>query len=379
MTHNGLVVLLILGLLAACTDEASVAPSAKPSDDLVRLGPEALRTARLSFERAGPARLRPLLSYQGDLELAPDRRAKVVARVPGTVLRVRPRVGDRVARGEVLAVVDSRELGEAAAALLEATHRLGFAREALSREEQLLEKGISPRERYLKRKRDVGQRELERLTARSRLQALGVSDALVRSLPRRRGRLSRLTIRAPVAGTVVSRDVVVGQAVAGAAELFEVADLSELVVRFAVRTGDLAGLREGAAVAVRSPELGREGQARLSLLSPLVSRATRTVEVIASLPNAEGAWRPGLGVTVEVRAIPRRVALAVPRVAVHESAGKSLVFVRRSAGVFEARNVESGLADGERVEIRSGLEPGAEVAARNSLVLKSAWLTGGGE
>jgi len=185
--------------------------------------------------------------------------------------------------------------------------------------------------------------------------------------------------QAPVAGTVVSRDVVVGQAVAGAAELFEVADLSELVVRFAVRTGDLAGLREGAAVAVRSPELGLEGQARLSLLSPLVSRATRTVEVIASLPNAEGAWRPGLGVTVEVRAIPRRVALAVPRVAVHESAGKSLVFVRRSAGVFEARNVESGLADGERVEIRSGLEPGAEVAARNSLVLKSAWLTGGGE
>lgn len=373
-------VLLLAGLLAGLSgcdrsEATSAEPSAPPPAEAaeVTLSPAALKNAKLGMVKAGPATLRPTLAYPGDVIIDPERQARLAAPLAGVVVKLPVREGQTVERGALLAVIQSRELGEAALAYLDAVHTLAFARDALQREQALHKTGASPKERLIQRRHALEEVRIAQKSALARLDALGVPPGRAAAFTRRGpAGLSRYELRAPLAGTVISRPLTLGAGVSAGETLLELGDLSRLQVSFPLRSADLPLVSLRARATVRASQLPLQVEGEVSRIAPRVDRESRTVQVQVAFDNQSGRFKPGLSAQVTLLTGAVQVPLAVPLAALHEVDGEEVVFVQRAPGRFRVTPVTRGRADDERAEITAGLAAGAVVASDNSLVLKSA-------
>lgn len=310
------------------------------------------------------------VAVPGVLAASQDRLARVTARVGGTVAEVRKGLGEQVAKGDVLVVIESREIAEAKGEYLAATRTAALAETTLGREARLWRQRISAEQDFLQARGSAEEARIRVDLARQKLSALGLSDAEVAGLPRQPvAALRRLEVRAPIAGQVTARAAVLGAAVGGDAELFTVADLSALWVEMAIPPRDLPMARQGQSVTVAG-EGDAKGEGRIVFLSPLLDPETRSARAVAELDNAEGFWRPGAFVTANLATAEQPVDVVVPRDAVQEVEGAKVVFVRTPEG-FEKREVALGREDAAGYEAIFGLDAGTEIAVGNAFALKA--------
>lgn len=337
----------------------------------VELGAEQLQSAGIVIDSVGPRVMRTALELPGEVTADETRYARVVPRVAGVVTEVLKQEGDRVRRGDLLAVLNSREFADAKSAFLAATQRLEFTRVALEREEGLWTKRISAEREFLDAKRVFAEAELAERLAGQTLVGLGVPAASLPGLASAPvGDMSRYEIRAPLDGEVIVRNVTVGEAVGADAEIFAVADLSSVWVDVTVYARDLGAVRRGQAARVRSTDLGLDVAGRVSFVGPLLGEDTRAATARIVLPNPGGRWRPGLFVNVELVRESAEVPLAVRADAIQTFRDWQVVFIRHGDW-FEARPLELGRSDGEWVEVLSGLARGDRYAAVNSFAVKA--------
>ena len=336
----------------------------------VRMTEEQVAAARIEVAEAVPGTVTRRVSLPGTVAANADRLARVPARVAGIVAALNRRLGDPVAAGEVLAVVESAEIAEAKGNYLAALRTTELARVTFEREQRLWQRRISAEQDFLKARTDWQEAQIRLDLARQRLAALGLDQAEIEALPRQPiEALRRQEVRAPIAGRVTARPAVLGAAVSAEAEVYTVADLSTVWVEMAVPPADLAFVREGMAVRIRG-EGETRGEGRIVFLSPVLDLETRSARAVVEVPNQDGAFRPGGFVTAEVATEEQRVEVLVPRGAVQEIGGESAVFVRTPEG-FERREVVLGRGDQEGVEVVFGLDPGERYAATNTFVLKA--------
>jgi cobalt-zinc-cadmium efflux system membrane fusion protein len=141
-------------------------------------------------------------------------------------------------------------------------------------------------------------------------------------------------------------------------------------VELSVPAAALGQLAEGMAAQVRATAFEARGEARLSHIGALVGEHSRSATARLVLANPKGLWRPGLPVTVALKAAEADVPVAVTADAVQTLDGRSVVFVRQGQQ-FEARTVELGRRDEHHVEVQKGLAAGERYAARNSFLVKA--------
>lgn len=310
------------------------------------------------------------IALPGVLAASSDRLARVTARVAGTVAEVRKRLGDTVAAGDVLAVIESREIADAKGEFLAASRTASLAGTTLARESRLWKQRISAEQDFLQARATSEEVRIRVDLARQRLSALGLSDAEVADLPRQpTANLRRLELRAPMAGRVTARMAVLGAAVAADAELFSVADLSRLWVEMTIPPRDLPMVRQGQAVTITG-EADAKGEGAIVFLSPVLDAETRSARAVAEINNADGHWRPGSFVTAHLATAEQRVEVLVPRDAVQEVEKEKVVFVRTPEG-FEKREVALGREDADAYEVIFGLDTGTEIAVGNAFALRA--------
>ncbi|MGE0704800.1 MAG: efflux RND transporter periplasmic adaptor subunit [Vicinamibacterales bacterium] len=337
----------------------------------VELGADQIESAGITINTAGPRELITTLELPGEVKADETRLAHVVPTLSGVVMSVTKREGDRVRRGEVMAVLNSRELADAKSAYLAAAHHVEFTRVALDREEALRKQRISAEQDYLEAKRDFDEAELTQTLAAQKLVVLGVSsDALASIASAPAETMARYEVRAPLDGTVIDRDVTVGEAVEADEAIFAVVDLSSVWVDVTVYARDLGSVHEGQRATVISTDLGDEVAGDVSYVGPVVGQDTRTAIARIVLPNTEGEWRPGLFVTVRLVRNTTTVPVAVTAEAIQTFRDWQVVFVKYGDW-FEGRPLELGQSDGEWVEVLSGLSPGEQYAAGNSFAVKA--------
>ncbi len=337
----------------------------------VQLGPDQVKSAGIAINTVGPRRMQTVLELPGEVKADETRVAQVVPRLQGVVTQVLKKAGDRVLRGELMAVLSSRELADAKSEYLAAANRVEFARVTRDREEALFTKKISAERDYLEAKRAFDEAELNQQLTGQKLRVLGVATAALPNLAKAPAEsLARYEIRSPLDGTVVERDVTIGEAVAADALIFTVADLSSVWVEISVYAKDLGAVRQGQEAVVVSTDLGTEAPGRLDFIGRLVGEETRSAIARLTLPNAGGRWRPGLFVTVRLVREETDVPLAVSADAVQAFRDWQVVFVKYGDW-FEARPLELGRTDGQWVEVLSGLKAGDQYAAANSFAVKA--------
>jgi len=174
---------------------------------------------------------------------------------------------------------------------------------------------------------------------------------------------------APLNGVVTARNANPGEQ-AGDKALFTVADLSTVWVEMSVFPRDIAKVRVGQSVLVRSADTGLSAAGKVVYVAPFGSSSNQTLSARVLLDNAERKWPPGLYVTAEVTLTSAPVPLAVSSNALQTLEERPVVFVKGEEG-FEPRNVQLGRSDGEVTEVVAGLSPGETYATRNSFILKA--------
>ncbi|WP_083657750.1 efflux RND transporter periplasmic adaptor subunit [Herbaspirillum camelliae] len=337
---------------------------AEPSreEGKIALNPEQIATAGIEVKTAGPMILNSSVQLPGEIRFNEDRTAHVVPQVAGIVESVSAKLGQKVRKGQVLAVINSSAVSEQRSELLNAEQRLALARTAYQREKHLWEQKISAEQDYLQAQAALREAEVAVRNAQQKLRAIGATASS--------GGLNRYEIRAPFDGVVVEKHLGLGEAVKEDANAFLISDLSSVWAEIIVSPKDMQFVRAGEKVTVRATAFDASASGKISYVGSLIGEQSRTAKAHVILPNPDDSWRPGLFVNVEVVSDEAQVPVAVSVDALQTVEEKSVVFVRVPGG-FAAQQVVTGRSNGKFVEIRSGLNAGAEYAATGSFAIKA--------
>jgi cobalt-zinc-cadmium efflux system membrane fusion protein len=340
---------------------------------IVKLSPEEIEEFGIKLKTAAPGKLRPTLSLTGEVVLNPDKVVHVMPRVPGVVREVFKSVGDRVKKGDILAILDSAELAKAKSEFLEALNREDLAKTNFEREEKLWKEQVTPEKDFLKAQQLLREAVIRRERSERALHALGLSEEDLTGLPKQQHKdLTRYDMTSPLDGIVIKRHLVQGEVIAeGNGEPpFVVADLSSVRVNLAVYRKDLGIVREGQDVQISFGKGVPEVSGKIDYVSPVMDESTRTSRARVVLENKQGQFRPGMFVTGHVRTGERNVGIVVPKTAVLRLDGEDILFVKTEEG-FKPRAIRTGRADGAGLEIVKGLNSGEVYVAERGFTLKA--------
>ncbi|MCC6426550.1 MAG: efflux RND transporter periplasmic adaptor subunit [Phycisphaerales bacterium] len=363
--------------------------------DEVALTSEAIERYGIRIEPAQKRVLKPTLLVPARIEFNANGIAHIGSPLAGRAVAINVRVGDSVKAGDSLLVIESPDLGEAQSGYLakRATAEASAPASQLAKAAWERAKGVYERSQGIALA-EVQRRESEWkaavanqkaadaavAAAASRLRLLGMSQEAVDELARTGVGSPRHAITAPIAGSVVQREVTQGELVGPDREsLLVLADTSTLWVLADVPATRLAEVEVGAPASVMA---GAGSQAiyngTVSFIAPMVDAATRTVQVRIAAPASELNLKPGMFAQVEIEAKaggaeePAPV-LAVPDAAIQTVEGQTVIFVpvEGEFNTFAKRIVRIGKAIGGWVPIYSGLGEDEEYISAASFILKA--------
>jgi Cu(I)/Ag(I) efflux system membrane fusion protein len=208
-------------------------------------------------------------------------------------------------------------------------------------------------------------------SARRRLLLWDVSAAEIDRVVRTGTPLRAMTLRSPVNGVVMTRNVAAGARVMPADTLYELADLSSVWVIADLYESDLSRVVTGSTVQITIESVPRRiWGGRVDFISPTINPATRTATVRIQLDNKDGALKPDMYANVLLDQVSGPV-VAVPDRAVMQTGTRSIAFVARGDGEFDPRQVETGTRAGGWIEIRRGIAAGDTVVADANFLVDS--------
>ncbi len=320
---------------------------------------------------AGPGQLAIKTILPGEIAINTDKMVHIVPRVPGMVREVKVKLGDLVRKGDILAVIDSRDLADARAAYLASMERLELAQAMFDLKEKLWKKNISSEKEYLNTQKDLAQAKIDLRAAKQKLIAIGFTSTYLDTLPEEREELfTRYEVVAPFDGTVIKKNIALGEILKDDTEVFVVADLRTVWVNLQVYKKDLPLIRKGQHVSLVRQTHMPEIYGEIDYVGPLIGAQTQTALARVVLPNPRGELRPGLFVKASVTVKSLRADVLIRSEYVQYLNDNPCIFIRVSNG-FELRGVTLGDTDGEYVAITGGLKAGEKYATKNSFLLKA--------
>ncbi|MCC6861051.1 MAG: efflux RND transporter periplasmic adaptor subunit [Bryobacterales bacterium] len=336
-------------------------------------GGAAARVVTVELVKAQAGRISERLLITGALK--PKEQVDVTPKATGRVEKIYVNVGDRVEEGAPIAELEDDELQQqvrravaslavARASLAQREAELRNARAELDRAESLRKDGLISAQDYAARQtnHDVIRAQVELAHAQQQQ-----ADAELREL---KIRLSQSRIQSPMNGYVATRFVDTGALVSPTTPIVRLVNIATMVTAAGVPERDVAKLRVGNTAEVHVDAFGEQVfRGRVARISPVLDAATRSAVVEIEIPNPQGRLRAEMFVRVELDLATTRQALLIPR--------DALVYRGTQAGVFTVqgdrpvfRSIETGLTEGDRVEVLANLSPGAVLVGRGAAMLQ---------
>lgn len=365
-------------------------PNHDKESSLVKLSDEQIEATKISVSPVGGGKIVRHLAVAGTIAMDCDRIGRIAANVAGTIIELRKKLGDAVQKGEVVAVLESREVAEARGEYLSSLVSYQLQSTLFERDRSLWQKQVMAEQQYLKTRSAFTEARVRVDLAKQKLLALKLSNQEIDLLARQASAaveangaaltpeettksLRRYELHALSSGRVVERKVDLGAPVGKdgqEAEIYVIADLAKVWVDLSVPTADLGKVKEGQTVTIKGNISSQRTSGKIIFISPMLSKETRAARVIAEIDNHASLWHPGSFVTAEVEVDEKAVAARVPRTAIQTSNGENAVFVRTVDG-FEKRDITIGQQDGDNAEVVSGLDAGELIAVSNTFALKA--------
>ena len=308
-----------------------------------------------------------LTTLPGKLVVNTDQQAHISPNFSGYIEQVNVALGQSVQKGQTLAVLIVPELIDQQANLRMAQVNLDLARKDYQREQQLWSQGISAKQDYQRAENAYRQAQITVQSSQARLNALGASG----------NNNGRFLIKAPISGVISKKDIVVGENVQLADQLFVIENLKDLWLEFNLPNTSNIHLQAGQILNFKTNGSNQNYQAKVQTLNPEADLQTGRLQVRAKVTTQADVLRPNVLVNVFVTDAQAKTALRVQKKALQQVEGKPVVFVIESEekGLvhLKAQPIEVGVSsqDGQWLEVISGLTEGQKYIADGSFLLKS--------
>lgn len=341
-------------------------PAAPAADSIVRLDSTGLRLAGVELLTVTASTANELV-VNGAITFNADQVSVIAPRAEGRLVQVHTDLGQTVAAGQVLATVESSEIGQIRGDLERARAALDVSRRNYEREKRLYEQNISPQKEMLDAEVVYKTAEADVRSAEAKLRTFGATE----------GQGGSYGLASAVSGTVVERNASPGQLVGPTTNIFTVANLEHVWITVDVYEADFKRIHPGARASIYPVALpGEVFEGRVRSMGGIVDSLSHTFKVRVVVENPAQRLRPGMFAQVRIEApagAPTKSDVSLPEVAVQELNGKTVVFVARPAsGEFVARPVVVGTRTGTgSVTITAGLAVGERVVVRGAFQLKS--------
>jgi cobalt-zinc-cadmium efflux system membrane fusion protein len=296
-----------------------------------------------------------------------SRVARIGSPVDGRITQMLVFEGQKVGKGQVLAMLHSNALSDTQFAFVKAFTQRQLADQSADRARLLVQADVLGAAELQKREAEQQQYASEVASLRAQLNGLGMSEFAIHNLETTHKLTSDYPIAASIAGTVIERTVTIGQVVQPADPAFLIADLSNLWFVAEVPEEQAGALAVGKIVVATIPSIpGPPISGHLSFVSPVVNPETRTVQARMELANREGLYKPDMLASMTFESSPKK-GLTIPSTAVVREDNKDHVFVQISPNEFLLREVDLGPEVANRRVVQKGLTP------QESIVLDGAF------
>lgn len=284
--------------------------------------------------------------------VATDENIIIYPEFSGVLLDIRVEEGQRVNRGQTLAIIDD---GGLTSELAQLEARAALAKTTFERQERLWDQNIGSEMQYLEAQTNY--------------------KAMQRSLDQLKSQLAKTVVKAPFSGIIDEVISDEGEVVnPGQNQLFRLVNLKNMYIDAAVPENYLNSITAGTDVIVEIGALNNELQGEVSQVSNNINPSNRTFRVRVSIPNENSQVKPNQIATVKLNDYTAENAVVIPESAVVKNAmDENIVYILESTnegntGIARKRLVETGYVKGNHIEITSGLEPGESLiveGARN--------------
>lgn len=367
----------LLGALAlgACSGK----PDAKAEAAAVTPTNVTLTAAQLQHLRlftVAPTGFHKTIEAAGVVDFDNDQATSVLSPISGPVTRLLVEPGQKVAKGQALAMVDSPDFASTLSAYAKALATAKTARQVADADKDLAQhNGVSARE-AAQAQTDAANAEADRDAALRAVTALNIDPKIVKAVQQGQA-ITRAegAIRAPIAGTLVEKLITPGQLLAaGTTPAFTVANLSKVWVMAQVPPADLASVAVGDPVEVETGQ-PNPGQAALTgavdNVAALVNPDTRAVLTRVVVPNPGGLLKKQMYVRVHIRSRQESTGLLVPVSAIlRDDENLPFVYVAGAGGTFTRRHVTLGYRAGDQYDIPQGLQARDRVVVDGGLFVQ---------
>jgi HlyD family secretion protein len=343
--------------------------------------------------------------------LYPVVQATIVPKISAPVLRFYAQRGDHVRAGQLLGELEDRDLQaaareskqlyqqadagfqntksailpddltkaksdvSAAQQALEAARNVYTNREALVKEGALAQKLLDDAKVSLVQAQsafDIAQQHLTSLESVGQAAQLRGSqaqaDAAKAHYQSAAAQSSYGEVRSPIRGLVADRPLNIGEMASSGSSLFTVVDISRIVARANISVAQAAAIRSGQSATIKAP--GGDVEGKVSVVSPAVDANSTTVQVWVEAPNPEEALKPGTTVQIEISLGALPDAVVVPLTALLSSDdGGDKVMIAGADSLAHEQKVETGVRDGDLIQIVKGVKPGDRVIVSGGLGL----------
>ena len=297
------------------------------------------RISPVKVEAVNNKEFRHYIEVQGNVES--DGNVNVPAESPGIVQRIHVKKGDAVSRGQLLAELDATILLKN---ISQVETGLELANTMYERQKRLWDQKIGSEMQYL--------------------QAKAGKESLEKQLATLNEQLNLYRITSPISGTVDDVIIKEGEMAAPGFPAFRVVQLSNLKVRASLSENHITSVAAGHPVSVRFPLLNRELQLKIDAVSQVIDPNSRTFNIEVRIPQSETGIKPNMLAVLVVNNYVNHGAISVPLNSVQHNGHGDFIFVaeqNENGLVAQRRNVKTGLAYANRIEVLEGIEAGEKI------------------
>ncbi|MCO4779025.1 MAG: efflux RND transporter periplasmic adaptor subunit [Flavobacteriaceae bacterium] len=437
-------------------DEKDAHGHSKEEESKAKLSAKDLKELKITLSQVDRGYLNKTMKYSGELQLNEDRLVHINPRFSGFVREVQKKLGDYVQKGEVLALVDSLEIGEARSNFIEMKRnyelaeqdlqrvqnlrstfyssltkiqegksdlstngdslneaigdfyksfsRLSLAKKTWKREQKLFKEKVNSEQSYfaaqsnleeaqtdfsfqkdqqkyeierelLQKKRLLQLVDIKFRSSRNKLVLFGLTDQEINDLSQNNTDSDDLTLtslRAPFAGYIINKHLVVGERISSENSVYTIADLKDYWALFQVYSQDTRKIKMGQNLEVTVA--GKSYKAKIDYIGRTINEATRSFDARALIKHDDGL-KAGLFLQANVVVDKIEVDLIIPKTSIFDMDGSKVVFVKHD-GAYEPKKIQIGREDAFHVEVLSGLKKSDWYVAVGGFHVKAELLKG---
>ena len=347
-------------------DEKAGNDEHQAEEDVIELTAQQMVEQGIVLAQVSQTEVSNVTAFPAKLTVNTDQQAHISPSFAGNVVSVNVQLGQNVKKGQILASLLVPDLVDQQANLQVAQANLELMRQDYQREQRLWSQGISAKQDYQRALNAYKQAKIQVQASKSRLTALGASS----------GSNGRYILTAPISGVISKKDLVVGENVQLADQLFTIDQLDQLWLEFVVPSSHFAATTPNQQLEFKSLQTRNTFNAQIQSLNTEADIQTGRLQVRAKVLSNAAELRPNLMVNVMLKQNNSTQALSVLKSAIQKVDGQDVVFISSTHDQkieFKVQPIVIGQisSDGQRVEVKSGLKLKQAYVTQGSFLLKS--------